>query len=99
MELKALEDRLILKVVEEEAEETTSSGFLLIPGTKDNNNEAIVVAVGEGHVLSNGKRLDVPFKVGDRVIFNPLAVQTVSYKDGDYIVSYMKDILAIIEEN
>jgi chaperonin GroES len=97
MELKALEDRLILKVIEEDAEEKTASGFLMLPGSKENNFEAEVLAVGKGHRLSNGKELPVDFKVGDRVIYNPLAVQTVTYEDKDYIVSFMKDILAIVE--
>jgi co-chaperonin GroES (HSP10) len=97
MELKALEDRLILQEVKKN-EETTSSGLVMI-AQDDGQNEAIIVAVGEGHRLPSGIQLDVPFNVGDKVIFNPMAVQYFENDGQEYIVSFMKDILAIIEEN
>ena len=93
--IRPLEDRVVLKK-EKQVEEKTLSG-LIIPGSKDDSNEALVVAVGEGRVLPNGNRVPMDVKVGDKVIFNIFAVQKVDYQNEEYIVIFTKDILAVID--
>jgi len=93
--IRPLEDRVVLKK-EKQVEEKTLSG-LIIPGSKDDSNEAEVIAVGEGRVLPNGNRVPMDVKVGDKVIFNIFAVQKVDYKNEEYLVVFTKDILAVID--
>jgi chaperonin GroES len=94
--IRPLEDRVVLKK-KKQAEEKTISG-LIIPGSKDDSNEAEVVAIGEGRILPNGKRVPMDVKIGDKVIFNIFAVQKVDYQNEEYLVIYTKDILAVIDE-
>jgi chaperonin GroES len=94
--LKPLEDRVILKQ-EKEEEKKSASGLVLSAMAEPESNIAIVVAVGEGRVLPSGERVDMDVAVGDKVAFNPYAVQKLEHDGEDYMIIFTKDILAIIE--
>jgi chaperonin GroES len=83
--------------VEKEKEEVSSTG-LIIQAARETPNTAIVVAVGEGRLLPSGIRVDPDVKVGDKVAFNIHAVQAMTVDNEDYLVTFSKDIIAIIEE-
>lgn len=92
-----LEDRVILKQ-EKIVEEKTNFGLILTNASADNDNKAKVVAVGPGRILPNGVQLEMDVKVGDTVVFNPLAVQYFDFETEEYMVIFSKDILAVIGE-
>ena len=92
-----LEDRIILKQ-EKVVEEQTSFGLILTNASEENSNKAKVIAVGPGRVLPNGVQLEMDVKVGNTVVFSPLAVQYFDYETEEYMVIFSKDILAVIEE-
>jgi chaperonin GroES len=96
--MKPLEDRVILEKPKKD-ETVTATGLVLQNNEDAVNNQATVVAVGEGYLTPKGVRLEMPVKVGDKVAFNPMAVQAMTYEGKDYMVIFTKDILAIIEEN
>ena len=95
--IRPLEDRIIIKQ-EKSSEEKTVSGFVLTSVNDDSNNQGIVVEVGPGRILPNGIVVDPDVKIGDKVVFNPLAVQYFDLNGDEYLVIFSKDILAIIEE-
>jgi chaperonin GroES len=95
---KTTEDKIILKPIRIE-EETTKSGLLLISAHTEKTNEAIVVEVGPGRVLPNGTRLPVDVAVGDKVMFNPMAIQSFEHEGEDYFAIFSKDILVILDNN
>ena len=82
--LKPLGDRVIVEVVEEE--EQTVGGIVLA---------GKVVAVGEGALTPEGKRLPMAVKVGDTVLYDKYAGSEVKYEGQDYLVLHEKDIMAI----
>ena len=96
--MKALEDRIIIKK-EKKTEEKTNSGFILTKTNSDADDQGIVVEVGPGRILPNGIQLEPDVKIGDKVLFNPLAVQYFELDGEEYLTIFSKDILAIIEEN
>ena len=96
--MKALEDRVILERIKEDDNITTPSGFIIQNTEVDEKNEAIVVATGPGFMTPSGVRMEVPVKVGDKVIYNPMAVRDMEYEGKEYLVSFYKDLVAIIEE-
>lgn len=60
------------------AERTREGGVIILPGTGQDKNEAIVLAVGPG-ILHDGKKVPMPFEPGDRVVlaqanYHPLHV-------------------------
>lgn len=97
--IKPLEDRIVLQVEKADKEETTASG-LVIPGSaREENNQALVVAVGEGRTLPSGVKVQMDVKVGDIVIYNPMAVREIEHEGTEYLIVYSADILAIVESD
>lgn len=91
--LKPLGDRVIVEVVEEE--EQTVGGIVLANNAKQKPQTGKVVAVGEGALTPEGKRLPMTVKVGDTVLYDKYAGSEVKYEGQDYLVLHEKDIMAI----
>src|SRR2546423_13453324 len=68
MKLKPLGDRLIVKAVEEE--ETTASGIVLPDTAKEKPQRGKVLAVGDGKVSDDGKRVPIDVSDGDEVLYS-----------------------------
>ena len=95
--IRPLEDRIIIKQ-EKSSEEKTTSGFVLTSINNEDSNQGVVVEVGPGRTLPNGIVIEPDVKIGDKVVFNPLAVQYFELNGDEYLVIFSKDILAIIED-
>ncbi|MQF64598.1 co-chaperone GroES [SAR202 cluster bacterium AC-409-J13_OGT_754m] len=87
-----LGERLVIKPIEQE--ETTSSGLFLPDTAREKPQEGEIVAVGDGRMTDEGKRIPMEVKVGDKVIYSKYA--GTEYKDGDqeYLILRESDILA-----
>jgi chaperonin GroES len=96
MPIKPLYDRVLVKRVEEEEEKV---GSIIIPDTaKENPQEGIVIAVGEGKVLDNGERVALSVGEGDTILFGKYSGTEVKYEDTEYLIMREEDILAKIVE-
>ena len=95
MNVKPLHDRVIVKRVEE-LEKT--KGGIIIPGTaKEKPVEGIVVAVGDGKVLDDGKRLAPVVKKGDKVLFGKYAGTEIKIDGEEHLIMREDDIIGIIQ--
>jgi len=96
MNIRPLQDRVILKRVKEE--EKTKGGIIIPDTAKEKPVEGEVVAVGNGKVLEDGtvKKLDV--KVGDRVLFGKYSGTEVKLDGEERLIVREDDILAILEK-
>ena len=95
MKVKPLSDRVLLK--RSEAEEEVR-GSIIIPDTaKEKPQEAKVVAVGDGKLDDNGKRLPMNVKKGDRVLIGKYTGQDIKINDEEHTIVREDEILAIIE--
>ncbi|CAJ1186519.1 Co-chaperonin GroES (HSP10) [Companilactobacillus paralimentarius DSM 13238 = JCM 10415] len=93
--LKPLGDRVIVTVDKEE--EKTVGGIVLANNAKEKPQTADVVAVGEGLVTEDGKKLPMNVKKGDKVLFDKYSGSTVKYEDNEYLILHEKDIMAVID--
>ena len=93
--LKPLGDRVIVTVDKEE--EKTVGGIVLANNAKEKPQTADVVAVGEGLVTEDGKKLPMNVKTGDKVLFDKYSGSTVKYEDNEYLILHEKDIMAVID--
>ena len=59
--------------------------------------EGIVVAVGNGKLLDNGKHQPLTVEVGQRVIYNGFGGTKVSHQGKELVILSQDDILAIVE--
>lgn len=94
MNIRPLHDRVLAKRV---AEEQKTKGGLYIPDTaKEKPLEAIVVSVGNGKLLENGKTQELTVKAGDRILIGKYTGSEVKLDGEDHIVLREDDILAIV---
>ncbi len=93
--IKPLFDNVLVK--KEHKNETTSSGIVL--STKESESKyAIVVAVGDG-VLADGKKVNMPVHVGDKVYFKSYSSDKIEENGEEYEIVSLSSISAIIEED
>lgn len=96
MKVKPLNDRVLVKRIEEMP---MTKGGIYIPDTaKEKPIEGRVVAVGEGKLTEDGKRIPMTVKVGDRVLFGKYAGTEIKIEGEEHLMMREDDILAIVEE-
>jgi chaperonin GroES len=95
MNLKPLQDRILVQRVEEE---TKTKGGIIIPDTaKEKPAEGKIVAVGGGRVGDDGKVIPLTVKPGDRVLFGKYSGTEVKIEGEEYLIMREDDVLGIIE--
>jgi chaperonin GroES len=80
-----------------EAEETMKGGIILPDSAKKKQETALVIAIGTGKRLDDGKVLPIPVKVGDKILVDKYSGQEVTVDDEEYLIVKADDIIAIIE--
>ena len=95
MKVRPLHDRLLVKR-EDESEE--KNGGIINPDTaKEKPQRGKVVAVGNGKVTEEGKRVPLDVKSGDRILFGKYSGNEVKIDGDDYLILREEDVLAILE--
>jgi chaperonin GroES len=92
--IKPLEDRIVIKQVE--AEQTTASGLVIPDTAKEKPQEGEVLAVGPGRIDDKGNRVPLDVAVGDKVIYSKYGGTEVKYAGTEYLILSARDILAVI---
>ncbi len=95
MKLQPLGDRLIVEVLEEE--QTTSSGIVLPDTAKEKPQEGLILAVGPGRTLDDGKREQIDVKEGQKVLYAKYAGTEFKIDSDELLIVSQKDILAVVE--
>jgi chaperonin GroES len=95
--IRPLADRVVVKPVERE-EKTKGGIYLPDTASKERPMEGTVLAVGEGRIDDNGKRIPMNVKPGDRVIFAKYSGTEFKVDDVEYLILSEKDILGVIQE-
>jgi chaperonin GroES len=94
MKVRPLHDRLLVRRIEEKE---TAKGGIIIPDTaKEKPMEGKVLAVGNGKVLENGKRLALDVKVGDRILFGKYSGTEIKIDGEEVLVVREDEVLAIM---
>jgi len=95
MKVRPLHDRILVNR-EEEGEEKI--GGIIIPDTaKEKPQRGKVVAVGNGKVGEDGKKIPLDVKSGDRILFGKYSGNEVKIDGDDYLILREEDVLAILE--
>ena len=94
MQIKPLADRVVVKPIEQQE---IKKGGIIIPDTaKEKPMEGEIVAVGDGKILDDGKRMTLDVKQGDRVLFGKYAGTEIKIDDQDYVIMREEEILAVL---
>ncbi|MBI2931839.1 MAG: co-chaperone GroES [Planctomycetes bacterium] len=94
MNLRPLEDHVVVKPLEAEAK--TAGGIILPDTAREKSTKGEVVAVGKGKLLPNGKRVEPQIKAGDKVIYGKYSGTDVKLNANEYKIVKESEILAII---
>ncbi len=96
MNIRPLQDRIIVERVEEESK---TAGGIIIPDTvsKEKPQEGKIIAAGKGKVTPEGKVLPLDVKEGDRVLFGKYAGSEVKIDGIDALIMREDDILGVVE--
>lgn len=96
MQLKPLADRVVVEPLDQE--EKTPSGIYLPDTAKEKPQQGKVLAAGAGRIASNGERVPMSVKAGDRVLFASYAGTEVKLNGTKVLIMSESDILAIVQE-
>jgi chaperonin GroES len=95
MKIRPLHDRILAKRV---AEADKTSGGLFIPdNAKEKPLEALVISVGSGKLLDNGKIQALTVKAGDKILIGKYTGSEVKLEGKDHIILREDDVLAVLE--
>jgi len=95
VKLRPLHDRILVKRLEEEDER---HGSIIIPDTaKEKPQQAKVIAVGNGKVTDDGKKLPLDVKAGDRILFGKYSGSEVKIDGEEYLILREEDVLGILD--
>ena len=96
MNIRPLQDRVIIKRMEEEK---TSPGGIVIPDSATEKPiKGEVIAVGNGLVLDNGEIRPLDLKVGDKVLFGKYSGTEVKLDGEELLVMKEDDVMAVLED-
>ena len=93
--LRPLGDRVVIKPTPRE--EMTKSGIVLPDTAKEKPQEGVILAVGPGRILDDGKREKMDVAVDDRVLYAKYAGTEFKVESDELLILSQKDILAIVE--
>ena len=95
MKIRPLHDRLLVERLEEKE---VKKGGIIIPDTaKEKPQEAKVIAVSNGKVTDEGKKIPLDVKAGDKILFGKYSGSEVKIDDKEYLIMREDDVLAILE--
>ena len=93
--LRPLHDRVLVRRVEAQDDK---HGSIIIPDTaKEKPQEGKVIAVGNGKVTDEGKKLPLDVKAGDRILFGKYSGSEVKIDGDEYLILREEDVLGILD--
>ena len=95
MNLRAIQDKVIVKT--EEAEKETTGGIIIANASNEGVTKAQVLSVGPGAYDENKRQfVATTTNVGDKILFNLNGGMTFTHEDEEYVTITEKEIIAVI---
>ena len=92
--LRPLGDRVVIQPTPRE--EMTKSGIVLPDTAKEKPQEGEILAIGPGAFDSEGKRVAMDVKVGQKVLYGKYSGTEFKLEDEELLIVSQKDILAVV---
>src|ERR1700674_1523881 len=95
MNIRPLHDRIIVQRLEEGEQQV---GGIIIPDTaKEKPQQGKVLAVGNGRVNDDGKRVPLDVRSGNRILFGKYSGQEIKLDGEEYLIMKEDEVLAVID--
>jgi chaperonin GroES len=95
MKVRPLHDRILVERLEEQ--EVVRGGIIIPDSAKEKPQEGKVIAVGNGKIGDDGKRIPLDVKAGDKILFGKYSGSEVKIDDKDYLILREEDVLAVLD--
>lgn len=95
MNIKPINGNIVVE--RDEAKTATDGGIFLPDVAKETQHTCTVLAVGPGALTDEGKRLEMPVKVGDKIILQPLRAGYPTIDSGRLVLIDSGDVFGVIE--
>ena len=97
MNLKPMQDRLVIKPADEEQK---TAGGIIVPdtATKEKPMQGEIIAAGPGKIGEDGKRLPMDVKVGEKVMYSKYSGTEFKLDGLEYLIIEQNDILGIFKK-
>jgi chaperonin GroES len=96
MKIRPLGDRIVVKRTQQE--EKTKGGIIIPDSAKEKPVEGLVIAVGAGKILKNGKVHPLDVKAGDKVLFGKYSGTEVKLDGEEHVLLREDDLLAVFAQ-
>src|SRR5271165_5471557 len=95
MKIRPLYDRIVVKRIEEKEQ---MHGGLYIPDTaKEKPQEGLVVSVGKGKRLEDGKVVALDVAPGDKILFGKYSGSEIKLDGEEFLIMREDEVLGILD--
>ena len=95
MNLRPLQDRILIKRIEEK--EAAKGGIIIPDSAKEKPQKGEVIAVGNGKKNEDGNIIPLDVKAGDRILFGKYSGAEIKMDGQEFLILREEEVLGIIE--
>ena len=95
MNVKPLHDRIIVGRLDEG--EQKIGGIIIPDSAKEKPMQGKVLAVGDGRMTDDGKRIPLDVRAGDLILFGKYSGQEIKLDGTEYLIVKEDEVLAVID--
>jgi chaperonin GroES len=96
MNVRPLHDRIIVQRLDEG--EQKIGGIIIPDSAKEKPMQGKVLAVGDGRMTEDGKRIPLDVKPGNLILFGKYSGQEIKLDGTEYLIVKEDEVLAVIDD-
>ena len=96
MNVRPLHDRIIVQRLDEG--EQKIGGIIIPDSAKEKPMQGKVLAVGDGRMTDEGKRIPLDVKAGNLILFGKYSGQEIKLDGTEYLIVKEDEVLAVIDD-
>ena len=96
MNLRPLHDRIIVQRLDEGEQQI--GGIIIPDSAKEKPQQGKVLAVGDGRMTDEGKRVPLDVRPGNLILFGKYSGQEIKLDGSEYLIVKEDEVLAVIDD-
>ena len=96
MNFRPLHDRIIVQRLDEGEQQI--GGIIIPDSAKEKPQQGKVLAVGEGRITDEGKRIPLDVAAGNLILFGKYSGQEIKLDGAEYLIVKEDEVLAVIND-
>ena len=95
MKFRPLHDRIIVQRLDEGEQQI--GGIIIPDSAKEKPQQGKVLAVGDGRITDEGKRIPLDVAAGNLILFGKYSGQEIKLDGAEYLIVKEDEVLAVID--